>query len=378
MRVEDLRKSTLLLIEAAGLTITAALLLVIAVSLHLLARLFSLNALAPSLAALAFGFLFYVCAAFLTAGTHDQPEHPRFVIANVALQAGFCTAAWLLFRPALSTSWLAAAIGLSAVAHTGLHLAARLRVHAVAALSAHAAARPAASVASAFALRCGVYRAIPLGAALGTALSTLLGAPASDLVRHAAAGIFAVLALDSLSGLLLGGRNLARALVTRGAEGERELSLRHRPARGAEGFELELSAATPTLETCVAAVTVAADLRRVLQANQLARAMILVMATLVVAALESAGPASLVLGPSLLLVLLLCTEGASYLGQLRTRRVVFAALNADERPRAIASLRERTSSARAALTAWTGLLLASVLGCAAYACALTAALELTR
>jgi hypothetical protein len=375
MRVEDMRKSTLLLIEAAGLTVTAALLLVIAVSLQLLARLISFDALCPSLAALAFGFLFYVCAAFLTAGTHDQPEHPRFVVANVALHAGFCGAAWLLFRPALTLTWLWAAIGLSALVHTGLYLAARLRVHAVAALSAHAAARPAASVASAFSLRFGVYRAIPLGAALGTALGAAVGAPASGIVRHAAAGVFAVLALDVLSGLLQGGRTLARALVTRAGEGAP--ALRRRSAKGAEVFELELSAATSSLEAGVAAAAVVADLRRVLRANQLARALILIMSTLTVAALESSSPPALALGLCMLLVALLCSEGASYVGQRRTRHVVLAALDAEERPRAVAALREGARSVRDALTASAGLALAAALGGAAYACALTVVLELT-
>jgi hypothetical protein len=102
------------------------------------------------------------------------------------------------------------------------------------------------------------------------------------------------------------------------------------------------------------------------------------MSTLLVAALESSAPPSLALGLSMLLVALLCTEGASYLGQRRTWHIVLAALGAEERPRAEAALRERSSSVRDALDGLAGLVLAAGMGVGGYVWALKAALELTR
>jgi hypothetical protein len=375
MRVEELRRSTLLLIEAAGLTVTAALLFVIALSLQLLVRLISFGALCPALSMLAFGFLFYVCAAFLTAGTHDQPEHPRYVLANVGLHAGFACAAGLLFRSALTPALLLAFIGLSAAAHAGLHLFARLRARRLAALIAHAAARPAASIATQLRVRCGVYRAIPLGAALGTALGALAGASASDIVRHAAAGVFAALALDALLRLVQGSRTLTNELVTRVEQGE--VALRRARAGMPVALVVELPEPVSTLEGGLVALAVTTGLRRVLVVDQLARVMILGMATLVLAALESPAPVVPVLGPALLGFAVACTQGAYYVGQRRTRRRVLSALSAELRPRT-SSLLDAGAAPRAGAGGMPGLLLAATLGAAASGCALLAVSELAR
>lgn len=372
MKVEDMNKPALLLIEAAGLTITAALLLVIATTLKLSFWLASWGVVAPDLGVLAFGFLFYVCAAFLSAGTRDRPAHPGFVRANVALHAAFLVAAWLLWRPALSSAWLGFGVALSTTVHAGVCLAARYRARLIAALLHWPAARPAAAVESVFQAPAKPYRAMPLGAAAGALLGTLVQAPAADRMRHIVAGVFAALALDALRRLALGAGGLARELVSEAEVGRVEVRRLGVPQRAPLQVLLP-PAAAPAAR--LEAACVAAAMRRVLLANQLPRVMMVWLGALGFSRLELPAAWLQPLVAALLALSLLATLGCFQLGQQGTnRRWLGGARREDARQ----SDSSAAPSSLAPVSAWGAVLAALWLGFLATRCALGVVLELLR
>ncbi|HEX6243320.1 MAG TPA: hypothetical protein VFZ61_20545 [Polyangiales bacterium] len=364
MKVQEMSKPAMLAIEAAGLLITAALLFVIASALKLSLWLGTAGVLSPGLGVLAFGFLYYVGAAFVSAGTRDRPASPGFVLANVALHAVFLGAAWLLWRARLSGAWLGFGLALATTVHAGVCLAARYRARLIGALLQWPAARPAAAVESLFHAHTAPYRAIPLGAGLGALLVTVLRAPAAEPLRLVAVGVFAALALDALRRLLLGGAALARELLVE-ADVVRVQARAHSSDATSPLRVLVPSAASE--QARLEAANVAAAIRRVLLTNQLPRVMV---AALALSALARLSLPQLPL-PSLVVALLLVALGASVecyrIGQSRTnRRLLGGGLGAD--PAAPSSL--------APVSAWGAVAAALVVGVLAARCALPVVLEL--
>jgi hypothetical protein len=363
MKVEEMNRTAVLLIEAAGLTITAALLFLIAATLKLLLWLATWGAVTPQVGVLAFGFLFYLCAGFLSAGTRDRPADADFVLANVALHAAFLAAAWLLWRPTLSSAWLGFGVALSTTVHAAVCLAARHRARLRAALLQWPAARPAAAVESVFQTHTAPYRALPLGAGLGALLGTLVQAPATDRMRHIAAGVFAALALDALRRLALGAGGLTRELVSE-AEVTR-VEVRRLSGSDTDPVRVLLpraAAAPARLEAAAVAVAV----RRVLLANQLSRVMIVWLGTLGFTRLALPAPwLQRVIG-ALLVLSLVATVGCFQLGQRGTNRRWIGRAHGDQ---AGALKLSPAPSPFASATAWGSVLAAMLLGLVATRCA---------
>jgi ElaB/YqjD/DUF883 family membrane-anchored ribosome-binding protein len=210
MEIQEPSPGAVRMIEAFGLLVTALLLLVIACCLQLLVRVLTRGALQPELGILAFGFLFYVGAGFLSVGTRQQPEQSTAVIANLALSAGFLCVGWLCWSSEIPASWLALALTLTALGHGTSYSFALLRRRKLGKLAAHRGSARApegalrhviqdAFVERLFRVQSSTYRAIPIGAAFGLVLGAMVTRDASALLRHCASGVLLAIALDEFS-----------------------------------------------------------------------------------------------------------------------------------------------------------------------------------
>lgn len=309
MNLPEESKSRILMIELIGLSITGLLLFVIACSLQLALRLLSGGALHASRGVLAFGFLFYVCAAFVAAGTRQRPDHPHSLLANLGLRAAFLCVGFLLWRDNIPWSWFAFALGLMLLVHGGAYGFAALRRRALNALLRQPAAIEDTFVERFFLLRPPTYHAIPIGGALGTLFGGMVTRDPAALLCHTIAGVCAALAVAQLPALLANARTLAGTLTQSelGSEPDArahasKLTLRSvgSPARK----ELRVFApahGSGELAAQVAQVTTA--LRRVLLVNQLQRAALASLAVVPIWRLDYAQQS-----PLLLLLVLLGTS----------------------------------------------------------------------
>jgi hypothetical protein len=198
MEVQEQSPRAARMIEAAGLSVTALLLLVIACCLQLAIRLLTGGALEPELGILAFGFLFYVGAGFISVGTRQQPDQPAALLANVALSAAFLCVGWLFSRSEVAAYWLALGLSLMALAHGTSYGFARRRQRELQKLAKHRDAIQDAFVERLFRVQASTFRAIPIGGALGLVLGAMATRDESTLLRYGAAGVFAAIALDEL------------------------------------------------------------------------------------------------------------------------------------------------------------------------------------
>jgi hypothetical protein len=198
MEVQEQSPRAARMIEAAGLSVTALLLLVIACCLQLAIRLLTRGALQPELGVLAFGFLFYVGAGFVSVGTRQQPDQPAALVANLALSSAFLCVSWFFYRSVVAATWLALALALIALAHGTSYGFARLRRHQIQKLARHRDVIQDAFVERLFRVQSSTFRAIPIGGAVGLVLGAMATRDASTLLRHGAAGVFAAIALDEL------------------------------------------------------------------------------------------------------------------------------------------------------------------------------------
>jgi hypothetical protein len=337
MDMEGQSKQGLLLIEIAGLSITALLLLAIASCLQLTIRLLTNGALEPELGTLAFGFLFYVCALFLAVGTRQRPDQPTSLLANTGLAFAFFSAAWLLLRSAVAQSWFALALLLVALVHCSTFGFALLRRRRLDQLVRHAtllsrgpARFDSAAVQDAFLERfflprSQAYLALPIGAAFGAWLGARVDTPAETIVPYAAAGACAAIAAGELRQLLGGVGLLVRTLTVSQHE-ERVLldvvgSLR--------GFPLRVLAPEPSAsnaELGVAAARITGDLRNVLLVNQQERMIRFGLASLALWQLSLPSLPGWVITVGLLAVSLLLTQVPTWLGQQRSNRRVLLPL----------------------------------------------------
>ncbi len=330
MNLPQESKGKVLMVELIGLSITGLLLFVIACALQLALRLLSGGALDAQRGVLAFGFLFYVCATFVAAGTRQRPDHPHSLLANVCLRAGFLGAGFLLWRHAVPASWFGIALGLVLLVHGGAYGFALLRRRALNALLRQPATIEDTFIERFFFLRPPTYHAIPIGGALGTLLGAMVTRDQGALLRHAFSGVCIALALAQLPALLAGARALASSLTQIASEagidarGEPQVVVRaiDGPALFAGGpagsdacKELRVFAPAHGSGPHKAQVEqIATALRRVLLVNQLQRATLASLAVLVHWRLEFAQRATTpfvltLLGGSIALAILPYTIG---------------------------------------------------------------------
>jgi hypothetical protein len=337
MDMEGQSKQGLLLIEIAGLSITALLLLLSAICLQLAIRLLTNGALKPQLGTLAFGFIFYVCTRFVAVATQQRPDQPISLLANAGLTFAFLTVGWLFWSSAIPLVWLALALALGALVHGSTFGFAVLRrrrlgqlLHHVVVLRRGPTHLDAPVVHDAFLerfflARSQAYLALPLGAAFGAWLGARLATEAETIVRYAAAGASAAIAAGELLQLVGGFGLLVRTLTVSQHE-ERVLldvigTLR--------GFPLRVLAPEPSAsnaERGVAAARITKELRGVLLVNQHERVTRFGLACLALSWLSSPSLPAWVLGAGLLAAFLLLAQVPSWLGQLRTNRRVLLPL----------------------------------------------------
>lgn len=297
MKVPQESQHRVLWIELLGLSITGLLLFVIACSLQFLLGVLSGGSLHAERGILAFGFLFYVCAAFVAAGTRQQPDHARAVIANVGLRAGFLSVGWLLWRDAVPSSWLALALAMVLVVHGGAYGFARLRRRALTALARHRDAIEDAFIERFLLVRPPTYHAIPIGGAIGTLLGAMASHDPATIVRHALAGIAGALAICELLAICIGVISLASSLIRPHDEANVVVRAVGRGEQRPLRVFVPSSASQPS--TSARAREIASALRRVLLVNQLQRVATCALALLVLWRLELPALAVHIVGSSL-------------------------------------------------------------------------------
>jgi hypothetical protein len=291
MNVPQESSHRVLWIELLGLSITGLLLFVIACTLQLLLDVLSGGSLHAERGVLAFGFLFYVCAAFVAAGTRQQPDQPRALLANVGLRAVFLSVGWLLWRREIPLAWFLTALVLVLVVHGGAYAFARLRRRALNLLARHRAAIEDAFIERFLLPHAPTYHAIPIGGALGTLLGALTCPEPAAIVRHALAGIVGTLAACQLFAICAGVIGLARSLTRTHDEANVVVrAVGHGERRSL--FVFVPSAAARPRE-------IASALRRVLLVNQLQRVATCAVALLVLWRLEFPALAAHIVGGSL-------------------------------------------------------------------------------
>jgi hypothetical protein len=252
MNVEEQSRPAVLMIEAAGLAISALVLWVVAYGMQRAVGLLTNGAFHPELSALLFCLLFYVFAGFVSAGTRRQPDHPTSFLANVLLDAAFLGLGWLLWKSVIPASWLGLALSCVALVHGGSYGFAVLRRSRIRLLMQQRAAVQDAFVDRLFLTRSSTYLVIPIGAALGLMLGA---ADASLLAAQAVAGSFAAVALDQLLRMITDARMRTRTLA-----------------------KVLIKASDSNAEPRLAAAS--AEVRRILLINQLQRVTIIAISCL--------------------------------------------------------------------------------------------------
>jgi hypothetical protein len=309
-----------------GFCVATATLFVLALLAQLGLRLVTRGELELGLGFMAFCILFYVVATFVAFGTEQRLEHPSFVVKNVAVQAGFLGAGWLLCLRQLPLAWLGRSIAFSLVLHAAAHLFAALRTQLTRELLQRPAVTQADALQRAFDTRANNYLALPLGAALGTLLGALTGAPRAEIVRHGLAGVSGAVAALALAQLLAGWLQLARDFVSlsdSSSAGRLALQVSALP----RSYRLQLvvpAASAASVDLAQDAASLSAAVRRVWLVNQLQPIVLFTTGALLVWQLELATLPGATMMTALFALCLLLTQLPYALGQRTTNAHVRA------------------------------------------------------